>query len=312
MMNIKRRKYEGTNDLASMIQLARELQADTLHVIDLPYRLSSWALEELDNVGLWVDESGRLAGWAVMQTPFWTVDYVYRPQAGAVFHREILKWVDRRSRETTHTHYGQPAWYVNAFADQTERRRVLEQAGFTDQANAAANAWSKVWMERTGQQEVPSYPLPGGFSIRPLAGENEVLAYVELHQAVFQTRNMTIEWRRRTLSHPDYIANVDIVVVAPDGRLVAFCIGWLSETTPGKIIGQIEPLGCRVDFRRYGLGRAALCETLWRLEQHGVESVYVETDSYRNAAFRLYESVGFQVIKDVAVFGKDYNLPAGP
>jgi ribosomal protein S18 acetylase RimI-like enzyme len=55
----------------------------------------------------------------------------------------------------------------------------------------------------------------------------------------------------------------------------------------------------------------ALCETLRRLQQHGAESIFVETDNYRNTAFRLYESVGFEVIRDVLVYHKDYNDTVG-
>jgi ribosomal protein S18 acetylase RimI-like enzyme len=32
-----------------------------------------------------------------------------------------------------------------------------------------------------------------------------------------------------------------------------------------------------------------------------------ETDNYQNTAMRLYESVGFQVIREVLVYRKDYN-----
>jgi len=164
-------------------------------------------------------------------------------------------------------------------------------------------------MARSGHEEIPRYPLPAGFTLRLLAGESEVETYVALHRAVFQTKNMTVEWRKRTLIHPDYIPELDIVVVAPDGRLAAFCIGWLDKSPGGENIGQIEPLGCHSDFRRYALGRVALCEILRRLQQLGAGQIFVETDSYRNTAFRLYESVGFRVLRHGLVYGKDYNEP---
>jgi len=90
-------------------------------------------------------------------------------------------------------------------------------------------------------------------------------------------------------------------------RLVAFCIGWLSTGDGDEIRGQIEPLGCHADFSRYALGRLALRETLRRLQLQGAKRIFVETDSYRNTAFRLYESVGFQVIREILVYGKSYN-----
>ena len=38
-------------------------------------------------------------------------------------------------------------------------------------------------------------PLPDGITIRPLAGESAVTAYVALHRAVFESESMTVEWR---------------------------------------------------------------------------------------------------------------------
>ena len=52
--------------------------------------------------------------------------------------------------------------------------------------------------------------------------------------------------------------------------------------------------------------RTALTEGLRRLHAHGAQNIYVETDSFRNTAFALYESVGFEVIQDVLVYRKDY------
>jgi ribosomal protein S18 acetylase RimI-like enzyme len=65
-------------------------------------------------------------------------------------------------------------------------------------------------------------------------------------------------------------------------------------------------MGVRAEWRRSGLGRALLCEGLRRLHLHGASRVYVETDNYRDAAFALYESVGFRVIQDVWVYRKGF------
>ncbi len=149
---------------------------------------------------------------------------------------------------------------------------------------------------------IGDHARPTGFVIRPLNGESEVSAYVELHRAAFESRNMTVEWRARTLRSREYIPDLDLVCVAPDGRLAAFCIGWLNPT--GPVSGQIEPLGVHPDWRHLGLGRAILGEALRRLHHRGATRVYVETDQYRDAALGLYESTGFRVIEDVLVYRK--------
>ena len=206
-MEVIRREFSGKADLQAMAALARACPADHLHVVDLAYRFSSWAFDDPDNIALWVNPEGQLLAWAVMQTPFWTIDYACRPDADKSLHQQFLGWADSRAR---------------------------------------------------------------------------------------------------TASQPEYIADLDLVAVAPDGRLAAFCIGWLDRHTE-PACGQIEPLGVRADWRHLGLGRAILSEVLSRLQRYGASQIYVETDKQRNAALELYESVGFRIIQDVLVYRKDYE-----
>jgi ribosomal protein S18 acetylase RimI-like enzyme len=294
------RPYQTETDKLLMASLARQYAADHLHVTDLPYRLSSWALDDPENTRLWFDASDNLRAWAVLQTPFWFIDYVCPPGESAL-HGEILAWADQRARATLDTAYGHSCWFINIFADQTERGKELEGAGFACQADVGEDSWSQVWMRRPAKLPVKEYHIPEGFAIRSLAGLSEVEAYVELHRAVFESKNMTVEWRTRTLQHPAYRPDLDVVITAPDGSLAAFCIGWMDGTR-----GQIEPLGCHADFRGQGLGRVALAETLRRLQAAGATEIYVETDNYRNTALALYEQMGFEIVRDVWVYRKDY------
>ncbi len=306
-MKILPRAYSGEADKKRMASLAQAFPANHLHTVDLPYRLSSWGLDTPENTRLWETEKGELMGWAVLQTPFWTIDYACHPEAASKLFAELLAWADPLAEEIIESPYGHPAWYVNVFASQTEHIRVLEEAGFTDQGEMGEDSWSKVLMQRDAQEPIRQYPIPKGFTVRPLAGEGEIAAYVALHQETFETKNMTLAWRFRTLQHPAYTPDLDIVIAAPDGRLGAFCIGWLMREVGGDLIGQIEPLGCHPDFRRYALGRLALAEVLHRMQALGISSIFVETDNDRKTALALYESLGFQVIQDVRVFRKNYG-----
>lgn len=117
---------------------------------------------------------------------------------------------------------------------------------------------------------------------------------------------MTVEWRLHTLQRPEYLPELDLVVAAPDGRLAAFCIFWLDRDPVREVSGQIEPLGVRPEFRGLGLSRAILVQGLRRLQQHGAERVYVITDNFRDAALGTYRAVGFEVVRDIWVFRKDY------
>jgi ribosomal protein S18 acetylase RimI-like enzyme len=303
-MTIIQRSFSNEQDKYLMSALARQFPADNLHATDLPYRFSSWALDDPNNVRLWFDDDQQLVAWAVLQTPFWEIDYVCHPNAELNLHQEILAWADQCAQITINTAYGHPAWFINVFSGQANRIHDLEQAGFKCQSDVGADSLSKVLMRRSVQTPAKIYKPPAGFIVRPLAGANEVKDYVELHQSVFETKNMTVDWRMRTLQHPDYKPDLDIVVESPDGHLGAFCICWLDEHSQD---GRVEPLGCHKDFRQYALGRVALSEGLHRLQSLGTRNILVETDNYRNTAFQLYETFDFQVIQEVLVYRKDYG-----
>jgi len=289
-----------------MAALARASGA--VHVADLPYRFSSWALDEPDNVGVWAGPDGRLAAWAVLQTPFWSLDYVIHPEADSGLAARVLAWAAERARRALDTAYGRPTWFASAFAGDEARRQTLETAGYYSVADSGENAWSQVRLRRAGPPPEAA-PLPEGFAIRPLAGEEEVEAYVELHQAVFESKNMTTAWRARTLRRPEYVPGLDLVAVAPGGRLAGFCVGWLDRAAAAAS-GQIEPLGVHADYQKLGLGRALLSEGVRRLHAHGAEQVFVQTDDDREAAFHLYTAAGFQVERQVVMFRKDIAAPS--
>jgi mycothiol synthase len=301
------RAYQGDSDRQRMAALVHVDSAAHPHVVDLPYRLSSSAFDDPGNICLWEDDRGELLAWAVLQLPFWTIDYAYHPSAPATMHAQILAWADARARLPDGAGPGRPMWIVNVFEQQQQRRRELEAAGFTSQADLGDDSWFQLILTRSASMPVPETPPPAGFSIRSLHGAAEVEAYVALHRNAFQSENMTTAWRLRTLQQPAYRPELDLVAVAPDGRLAAFCVGWFDpHGVDGRPSGQIEPLGVHQDFQGQGLARAILAEGVRRLGQHGAEQLLVETDNYRPAAIALYESTGFRIERKVLVYRKDY------
>ena len=304
-MKILECSFSGDADLQRLAELVRQFPAENIHVVDLPYRLCSWSFDYPENIRLWTDEQGQLLAWAVLQVPFWTIDYAYHPKFRRELHPQLLNWANAQAGKIVGTATGHPAWFVPVLASQTERIRDLEEVGFASQENVGKNSWTQVLMKHS-MQTPAERTLPDGFHIRPLNGTGEVEAYVELHRLVFESKNMTVEWRKRTLQRPEYIADLDLVAVAPNGQLAAFCIGWLAKNEHGNISGQIEPLGAHAQYRKLGLGQAILSESLRRLQSKGATQIYVQTDNYRNAVLKLYESSGFRVIKDILMYRKDY------
>ena len=147
-MGIIQRSFVDEADLSAMAKLANEFASENMHVVDLPYRFSSWAMDYPENIGLWFDGNENMVGWAVMQTPFWTIDYAVHPQVIGKVHSQILGWVDERAKQIVDSNSGRPIWFINAFARQKNRLRDLEEAGFASQADVGENSWTKVLMKR--------------------------------------------------------------------------------------------------------------------------------------------------------------------
>lgn len=296
-------------DLQAMADLARRFPSEHLHVIDLPYRFSSWALDEHENTRLWFSTQGELLAWAVIQPPFWTFDLGLNPAQADQLLPLLLAWLDRRARQILDGPLGRPSWFVNLFARQSTHIRILDANDFVCQSDVGDDPWSKVWLACSAQPPIDSRPLPAGFSIHPLNGKTELADYVTLHRFVFQTKNMTEAWRSRILQHPAYQPDLDLVAVNPQGRLVGFCIAWL-DLAVAEPVGQIEPMGVNEEYRRLGIGKALLAEAMRRLRARGARTIFVETDNYRGPALNLYETLGFCLRDEVLVYRKDYN-PAG-
>lgn len=64
-MLIKQVSYTSTAVLQQITDFMYTYPANNPHVLDLPYRLSSWSLDYPENIGMWEDENGRFAAFCV-------------------------------------------------------------------------------------------------------------------------------------------------------------------------------------------------------------------------------------------------------
>lgn len=299
-MTLTMRICRGEADFALIADLVRYVPPSSRHLIDLPWRLSSLALQSGDDACLWEDEQGTLLGFAAWQVYWAALDFFIRPgNHQQALETVLFNWATQRFQELDRAR-GRPLPYWVEFRDDDAARRSLVEAhGFL-----LDDDYCYIQMHHFLSLPLQEPVLPEGFLLRPLAGEQEVEAYVEVHRAAFASTSMTIEWRSRTLRTPHYHPELDLVAVAPDGTLAGFCVGWLDQE---RQIGQVEPLGVHPRFQSMGLGRALLLESLRRFKAHGAQSVLVETEDNRSPARHTYESVGFSPIHTIFRKGKWIN-----
>ena len=283
-------------DVQRMIALVHAHPTRQLHRIDLPYRLCSPSVEEPKNVRLWENDDGTLLAWADWQQPWITLDYAVHQNASGTIEPAIITWAVERFQEMAEEHGRTLDYFIDAREDDTDRIALLERTGFV-----RATSWYLLHLTRPLDGPVPAPSLPAGFTIRPLAGQSDLRGYVDLQCTAFASANMTLAWKERVTRMPHYVADLDLVAIAPDGRFAAFCVGWLHGNEC-----QIEPLGAHPDFAGRGLGRALLNETLRRCQARGATTAHIEVYNDNPGARHLYASVGFHVERHVWKYKREF------
>jgi mycothiol synthase len=285
-VELRTRPFESAADLIHLVDLIHASPAASRHRVDYPWRLSSPAIETGRDVRLWSLPDGMLVGFAAWYLWWATLDFYIRPGPWQkVVEEAIFAWAPLRFHELD-AERGRPLpYWIEAREDDAARLALLARHGYM-----LDGEYDYTMLGCAIVEPVIAMPPPAGFSIRPIAGENEVREYAALHRRVFASASMTAAWRR-TLAMPTYEPGLDIVAVAPNGQLVGFCVGWLDARARE---GQIEPLGIDPDFQRLGLGHALITAMLARFREHGAERALVETETNRMPAREAYAAAGFR------------------
>ncbi|GER91395.1 N-acetyltransferase [Dictyobacter vulcani] len=301
-MTITRHPYRGEADLPRILDLVNRMPFACRHVIDLPWRLSSPTMNTGQNAVFWTDATGNVVGFAAWQYYWAALDLFILP--GSTFTdviTDLFAWADKHFLELD-TERGWPLPYWIEFRDDDlDRRQLALEHGFTlDEED------HYVLLQHPLRDLLAVPSLPDGFLLRLFKGEQEVAAYAELQRAAFESTSMTAEWRARTLRMPQYRSDLDLVIEAPDGSLVGFCVGWFEPT---RKVAQVEPIGVHPRFQQFGLGRILLLAMLHRFKAHGADSAIVETNLDRTPARAAYKKVGFQQVHTIRHLGKWMNQP---
>jgi len=140
------------------------------------------------------------------------------------------------------------AW-VNAADD--IHKKVLTEHGYARSKYLAEHMRRRVF---TGPVADPI--PPSGYIVRPLGEEDELparswLSWKVFHPAEPDENYQGWEWYKNIQRVPIYRRDLDIVAVAPDGELAAFCTVWLGGVTRTAVF---EPVGTHPAHQKRGLG----------------------------------------------------------
>lgn len=296
MSQLSDRGYQGKKDFPILIDLIARFRPPE-HRLDFPNKVD---LEEAfasatvrKNARLWFEDD-VLVGWAYVDeynNLIWEMDNRYEGLIG----KEIIQWGElcvRRSLPKERTGLLQ----ANCRADHTSRMAFLQRHGFRKLEETTVTLRCEL------SDPLPEPELPAGFVVRSVTGKEEAAAVAAMHRAALGTEYMTTENRLIIMSTREYDPSLDLVVVAPDGQIVANCI---CSVNPQERVGFTDPISTHPEFQRLGLARALLLTGLKLLKERGMTYARLGTSGENFAMQRAARSTGFRIEYATIWFSKE-------
>jgi mycothiol synthase len=303
------RNYRGESDLQLIVDLYDACEAvDRIELsvsIDrLRVALAAPTIDPAKDLRLWEDAQGQLIGlslsWLEEPTETDLADgglwFIVHPNArGGDIEAKMIALAELRIRAVGQERQAQPKLFTWSLSSQIERIALITQHGFVESRHFFN-------LSRSLDIVIPVHQLPAGFTIRAVDLAQEAQAWVDMHNQAFYGQwnfhPLTVESCKHRLQDPDYLPELDLVTIDPDGKFASACycsINPAHNTFTGRQEGWVVLLFTSPDFQRRGLAKAMLLSGLARIQALKMDIAKIGVDS-RNAfgAGKLYESVGFE------------------
>ena len=305
------RAYQGESDLQKIIDLFDACEAvdrleQSISIAQLQLSIEAPGVDQDRDLSLWEDANQRLIGFGELSinkpTPDNLADgnlwfFVHPVARDGNLDRQIIAWAESRMQEVGKAQQGQPKLLTWSRNSRVDRIATLEQYGFE-----ASRQF--LFLTQTLPEVIPTPQLPPGFTIRAIDCERDARAWVNLHNQSFaNTWNyhpLTVERYRCRLQDPDYLPELDLVAIDPNGKFASICLCVIDRTQNafrGRKEGWVALLFTHPDFQQRGLARAMLLNGLDRLKNLGMDIAKIGVDAENPfGARKLYESVGFEYV----------------
>lgn len=185
--------------------------------------------------------------------------------------------------------------YVDDF--DTTLQRLATENGF-EKVPRFAEDHSRYLLDRP----LPPVELPPGFRLQSLADENDL---EKIHRVLWRgfdhegaPPESGIAERDEAQQTPGFRKDLTIVAVAPDGTYASYAGIWL---VPENRVAYMEPVATDPDFRRMGLGRAVVLESLRRAAALGA------TVAWDGPVLSFYTAIGFRQMFRTDLWVRDLN-----
>jgi mycothiol synthase len=315
------RHFQGENDFPKMLPVAQAARdadkvEDAMTLEDLrhyyahlsncdPYTDMVFAEANSEVVGysrvFWNQENDGTRIYVM----FGAVHPAWRRQG---LGRALYRWGENRLREIAATHPAGPRSFRN-FAQETEvaKIKLLTGEGYAPIRYAYD-------MVRPNLEDIPAALMPEGLEVRPVLPEHYRAiweAEVEAFRDHWGAGEQTEEDYQRFLGGREF--QPDLWKVAWDvstNAVAGMVLGFIDEAHNAKFNrrrGWTENISTRRPWRKRGLASALIAENLRELKARGLTEAALGVDSENpTGALRVYERMGFQVVKRSAAYCKEF------
>jgi mycothiol synthase len=310
-LGVEVHSYLGVEDLSALVELTRFAtgvrwpSTTGFHVGDIVWGLvtaTGGCQAPVEGLRLYTRRRA-VVGFVWFESPgHFLMDVRPGTDIEAELYDELVSFAERYRRRADLN--GGTTLTTLARASDEARVALLEARGYVAQSRADPR------MRRSLETPIARADLPSGFRFQDCRDANlderaaahrdawSHLAHLGLESA---SSGFTVQVYEQIRAAPVYDPELDLVVVAPDGKYAACCICWADIENR---VGLFEPVGTRFAYRRLGLARALNLEGLRRLHAKGMTSALIGTAAFNEPARATYLSCGFEVIDEDRWFEK--------
>ncbi len=244
----------------------------------------------LNKIGIWKD-NGKVVGVVHHEHQMGEV-YFEIDQAYLFLRKEMLEYAEANLCKEE-----KGRKYLLVFIDETDDDFIAAAENLGFQKN-------EKYKEPMSQLKItdpfPPINVPEGFLLKSMQDENDLEKRARVLHRGFnhpgEPPEDGIEGTRKMQSAPNFKKDLTIVAVAPNGDFVSFCGMWYE---PVNKIAYVEPVATDPNYRRKGLGKAAVLEGIRRCGELGATIAYVGTGK------AFYKSMGFYEIYTQCTWKKE-------
>ncbi len=234
----------------------------------------------LDRIGIW-EEAGQIVAVVNYETDLGEAFFQFRP-GYETLRTEMLDYAE--------AHLPAEDGRLQAFVNDTDPAfsALVKERGYRHQPQG-----DRPLTRFAIPESFPPISLPKGFRLLSLAEEPD---WAKVHRVMYRGFNHgdvdrvtpeDMEMRQKMFDTVTADLSLKIVVAAPEGAFVSIC-GMFYH--PQGRYGYVEPVATDPDFRRMGLGKAAVMEGIRRCAQRGAVEAFVGSNQ------PFYLALGFEII----------------